>query len=90
MTCEHVSDKVCLDVGSAVVAEQSGYHQRGDAAERQKQREAEATEQSEVQRHFDLQWMRQLHSLQDERVQPCKHNHSHCCVSLLCWKKQTG
>jgi len=55
MTCEHVSDKVCLDVGSAVVAEQSGYHQRGDAAERQKQREAEATEQSEVQRHFDLQ-----------------------------------
>ena len=55
MTCEHVGDKVCLDVGSAVVAEQSGYHQRGDAAERQKQREAEATEQSEVQRHFDLQ-----------------------------------
>jgi len=52
-----------------VVAEQSGYKQRGDAAEWQKQREAEATEQSEIKRHFDLHWLRQLHSPQDEHVQ---------------------
>ena len=54
VTWEHVGDQVGLDVCSSVVAEQSRYKQRRDATERQKQREAEATEQSEVERHFDL------------------------------------
>jgi len=38
-----------------VVAEQSGYEQRGHAAEWQKEREADAAEQCEVESHFDLQ-----------------------------------
>jgi len=67
-TWEHVGDEVGLYVGSSVVAEQSGYEQRGHAAEWQKEREADAAEQCEVESHFDLQWLWQLHSLQYERV----------------------
>ena len=54
VTWEHVGDQVGLDVCSSVVAEQSRNEKCGDATERQKQREAKATEQSEVERHFDL------------------------------------
>ena len=71
MTWEHVRHEVGLDVRSSVVAKQRRYEQRGDAAECQKQREADATEQREVKRHFDLQWLRQLDSPQHEHVQSC-------------------
>ena len=54
-TCEHVGDEVRLDVGSSVVAEQRGRQQRRDAAERQKEREADAAEQREVDSDADLQ-----------------------------------
>jgi len=69
VTCEHVSDEVGLDVGSAVIAEESRNHQRRDAAEWQKQRKADAAEKREVGRHSDLQRFGKLHPPQNEHVQ---------------------